>query len=116
LTVRLLRLIVTISLGESLYAQVGTSEHGAVVVDWAFDYGDVVGTSVCLCAPTAVISECCAQQTDVHRIVGSNCLIVYLPTEHMTSIYVRSTFPTSSPPRRLATLGLPRLNPLTALV
>src|SRR2546421_4622086 len=32
-----------------------------------------------------------AQQTGVHRMVGSNCL-VYLPKEKRTSIYLRSTF------------------------
>jgi hypothetical protein len=36
---------------------------------------------------------CCAQQTGVHRMVGSNCLVaIYLPEEERTSICVHSTF------------------------
>ena len=36
---------------------------------------------------------CCAQQTGVHRMVGSNCLVtIYLPEEKRTSIYVCPTY------------------------
>jgi hypothetical protein len=46
----------------------------------------------------------CAQQIDVHRMVGSNRLNVYLPEGKRTSIYVHSTFLTSLSPCHLATL------------
>jgi hypothetical protein len=54
-TVRLLRLTVTRSLGESLYAQVGTSDYCPVAVDWVFGCDGVAGTSVSLCAPITVM-------------------------------------------------------------
>jgi hypothetical protein len=50
--------------------------------------------------------SCCAQQTGVYRMIGSNYLVVCLPEEEKTSIYARSD-PNASPPRYLATWGLP---------
>ena len=84
------RLTVTISLGESLYAQVGTSGHCSVVVNWVFDHAMWLTLLSAYAPDRHHDQKCCAQQTGVHRIVGSNCLIVYL--RKRTSMYVRSTF------------------------
>jgi hypothetical protein len=46
------------------------------------------------------VAKCCAQQTGVHRMVGSNCLAVYLPKKERTFTYVRSTLT----PRHFAAL------------
>jgi hypothetical protein len=64
--------------------------------------------------------SCCAQKTDVHRIVGSNCLIVYLSTWGEEDTYI-CTFDLPRPlvtllPCHLSTLppchlGLAQLNP-----
>jgi hypothetical protein len=60
--------------------------------------------------PLITIKECCVQQTGVRRMVGSSCLVtIYLPEVKPTSIYVRSTFLTSSPPRCFAALPPNRL-------
>src|SRR4051794_10834020 len=54
---------------------------------------------------------CCAQQTGVHEMIGSNCLIVCLPEEEKTSIYEYSTLTpchlTTSPLRHLASWACP---------